>query len=142
MAVFIFDYTAWGNRYPSLAASVNASLASAYFAEACMYLDNTDSSIVTDAGQRGIIFNAIVAHLAMLEGAGRDGLVGRISSASQGSVSISAEYVEPGSGKWYAQTSNGVSAWQMLKRYRMARYIAPCTRPNVAIDQLWRGISR
>ncbi|MDE2442353.1 MAG: DUF4054 domain-containing protein [Betaproteobacteria bacterium] len=146
MAVFSFSYATWAARYPALTAGVDTVLASALFAEACLYCDNTDASPVSDVAIRGIILNAIVAHIATLEGAANggsaSGLVGRVSSATQGSVTVATEYAVPGTAAWFVQTAPGASAWQMMAPYRTARYLPACPRANDTLDMLWRGLAR
>lgn len=125
MAVAAFDFAAWSARYPELGA-VGSTLAASFFSEATLYLDNTDASPVTDAGQRLVLLNMLTAHIAALAGfGGRDpGMVGRVSSASEGSVSISADAgALPGSAAWYQQTSYGMSYWQATKPFRSAVYV-------------------
>lgn len=54
---------------------------------------------------------------------GGGGLVGRISSATQGSVSVTTDLaVQPGSEAWYAQSQWGLMAWTAMAGYRTARY--------------------
>lgn len=127
MAVATFNYSVWSARYPALAARVDAPLAEAYFAEAGLYLDNTDASLVADVNERGLLLNMLVAHIAALNGASaaaEAGLVGRINQVTEGSVTISAEYdVAPGSEKWYAQTPYGAQYWAVTAKYRTAVYV-------------------
>jgi hypothetical protein len=128
MAVAAFDYQAWQFRFPELAPSVPQGMASAYFAEAGLYLDNSDASVVSDVGQRGLILNMIVAHLALLNAAlnGQpvSTLAGRITGASEGSVSVTlASSALPNTAEWWAQTRPGLSAWQALAPYRTMRYL-------------------
>jgi hypothetical protein len=49
--------------------------------------------------------------------------VGRISSATQGSVTVQTELnVLPGQASWYSQTKYGLDFWQATAGYRLARY--------------------
>lgn len=129
MAVAVFDYAAWGLRYPELKGAVGPDLAASYFAEAGLYLDNTDCSPVADVTVRGLLLNMLVSHIAVLSGAleadGKpSGMVGRVSSATEGSVSVSFDTgLAPGTAAWFQQTSYGLSFWQATKPYRMARYV-------------------
>jgi len=51
------------------------------------------------------------------------GLVGRISQATQGSVSVTTEFnASPGSEQWYMQTIWGEAAWVAMSQFRNARY--------------------
>lgn len=130
MAVAVFDYAAWVARYPEFGA-VSEQRAALFFAEAGLYLDNTDASPVQDVAMRLVLLNMVTAHIAALSGAlnadGKpSGLVGRVSSASEGSVSVSTELgLVPGSAVWFQQTSYGLSFWQATKGYRSAVYVAP-----------------
>lgn len=127
MAVAAFNFAAWVARYPEFGA-VSTDLAALFFAEATLYLDNSDTSPVEDVARRLILLNMLTAHVAALAGAsGRDaGSVGRVSSASEGSVSISLDAgALPGSAAWYQQTSYGLSFWHATKNLRSATYIAP-----------------
>jgi hypothetical protein len=122
-----FDYPSWSSRYPDLAAVVPPPMAQALFSEACLYVDNTPQSRIQDVPTRTLILRMTVAHLAILYGPHRDGspaspLVGRISSATEGSVSVSAEYSAPGSAAWWAQTKPGADAWAAMAPYRTFRY--------------------
>ena len=126
MAVAVFDYTLWSLRFPALALKVPSALATAYFSEATLLLDNTDASPVVDAGQRLTLLNLLVAHIAALNGAtpaGAAGLVGRVSSVSEGSVSISSEFTtRVGSGAWFMQTTWGAEYWALTEPYRQFQY--------------------
>jgi hypothetical protein len=122
MAVFTFDYSAWVARFPEFA-SVSSPLATLYFGEASMLLDNTDASPVPDASQRGVLLNLITSHIAKL--AASD-LVGRISQATEGSVSASAEYAAPDTGTmaYWDQTKYGAQYWAMTAPLRTMQYVA------------------
>ena len=129
MTVAVFDYTTWAARYPELAATVDAALAGIYFDEACLYLNNTDASSVVNAAKRLVLLNMLTAHIAAMNMPGSSALVGRISNASEGSVSVAADYQAPGTAAWYAQTKYGAAYWQATVAYRMAKYVAPPCRP-------------
>ena len=53
-------------------------------------------------------------------------LVGRISTASEGSVSVSTELTSSGSPSeaFFSQTKYGLSFWQATAQFRTARYAA------------------
>ena len=131
MTVVAFSSSTFLARYPEFS-SVSTDLLSAYFTEAGLYLDNTDNSIVQNTTTRLLLLNMLTAHIAMLNGAlSADGLplpVGRISNASEGSVSTALDYIEPGTEAWFVQTQYGAAFWQASLRYRLARYIP---RPTV-----------
>lgn len=126
MAVVVFDSTAFLDRYPEFSTVADGTL-TAYFYEATLYLNNSESSLVTDVTQRSVLLNMIVAHLAALNsgvnGQAPSQLVGRITQASEGSVSVSAD-IGPVSNTaaWWMQTKYGASYWQATAPYRTMRY--------------------
>lgn len=115
MAVVTFDYAAWVMRYPEFSGSVQPGLAQAYFDEATGILDNTDSSNVTDTTVRLRLLNMLTAHIAALSGCNASPLVGRIASASEGSVSVTAEYNGDNRAAWFNQTKYGAAYWQAMR---------------------------
>ncbi|WP_147196030.1 DUF4054 domain-containing protein [Pantoea sp. CCBC3-3-1] len=127
MAIVAFDIAVFRTRYPEFD-TVNDSLLNAYFSEATIYLNNTDASPVTDVNQRAVLLNMLVAHLAALNsgvgGQAASGLVGRVTSASEGSVSVSVD-AGPSSASswWYMQTPYGAQYWQITAPYRTMRYL-------------------
>jgi len=127
MTILAFDSTAFKARYPEFAAVSNTLLA-ACFAEAGLYLSNTDASPVQDVTRRAILLNMLTAHVAFLGGAlsvdGQARPVGRIASASEGSVSASFEGPAPGTGAWFQQTQYGANFWQATSGLRSFRYVS------------------
>jgi hypothetical protein len=126
VAVAEFSFTNWQFRYPELVQYVPEGMANAYFAEATLYLDNSDRSPVQDVTRRGLILGMIVAHIAKLNAPVNDGetqqLVGRISNAAEGSVSVATAMTVPGTAEWFAQTQPGIAAYQALASTRTFRY--------------------
>lgn len=135
--VVSFDYSSWALRYPELAASVPQPLAQQYFNEATLYCDNTPCSIVTDLTMRAMLLNMVTAHIAALNaplnGQASSPLVGRINTATEGSVSVGTQLdMPPGSAQWFAQTKYGLSFWQATAQFRSMRYVpgpVPITNP-------------
>lgn len=129
MTVAVFDPVAFKVRYPQFVA-VGSPLLTACFADAGLYLSNTDASPVQDIARRTSYLWMLTAHIAYLDGAlspdGSPPPVGRLSSATEGSVSISAEYLPatPGSGAWFNQTTWGAMFWQATASLRGFRYRA------------------
>ncbi|KWO67589.1 DUF4054 domain-containing protein [Burkholderia territorii] len=140
--IVTFDYGTWSTRYPALAVTANATLAQLYFDEAQLYCDNTPCSPVQDLTIRALLLNMLTAHIAQLNQpvggvtaagttsgsdtpAAPSPLVGRITSATEGSVSVSTEMnVPPGSAQWFAQTPYGAAFWAATAAYRTMRYVA------------------
>ncbi|WP_261412102.1 DUF4054 domain-containing protein [Serratia quinivorans] len=127
MAIVVFDVAAFRERYPEFD-TVSTELLNAYFIEATVYLNNTDASPVCDVAVRAVYLNMLVAHIAALNsgvnGQKPSGLVGRVSGATEGSVSV---YTEAGpsssSSWWYMQTTYGAAYWQAILPYRTIRYV-------------------
>lgn len=119
-----FDYTAWALRYPALAAAAAQPLAAQFFAEAGLYCNNSGASLIKDLPTRGLILSMITAHIAALaQRAASAPIVGRINSATEGSVTVQAQFdVAPGSAQWWAQTPYGASAWQAMAPWRTMHY--------------------
>jgi hypothetical protein len=130
MPAVTFDPAAFKARYPEFAA-VTDPLLQTYFNEAGLYLSNADNSPVADLSRRAVLLNMLTAHVADLGGVlsadGKPRPVGRISQASEGSVSASFESdpPTPGSGAWFKQTQYGAAFWQATSSLRGFRYI-PC----------------
>lgn len=95
------------------------------FIMASLYLDNTYRSQITNLDERETLLYLLVAHLCyILHGDnkknGGSGMVGRISSASEGSVSVSSDIGAVAfRNAWYTQSHYGWMFWQATKVYRM-----------------------
>lgn len=132
-AIATFSYAAFQARYPEFAA-VPAATVEQYFAEAGLYWRNDGTGPVSTVASQAILMNMLTAHIAALysqaqgdpsPGAAKDPNtpVGAITSASEGSVSVSvqAEYA-PGTVQWFKQTKYGLSFWTATTPYRMFHY--------------------
>lgn len=130
MPAVIFDPAAFKARYPEFAAVADLTLG-ACFDEAGLYLSNSDNSPVQNLTRRATLLNMLTAHVAYIGGLlSADGMprpVGRVSQASEGSVSAAFEGVPPtpGSGAWFQQSQYGAAFWQATSSLRGMRYI-PC----------------
>ena len=112
-------------EYPFFSELTDTQLSS-LFRKACLRLRNDAKSCVKDIEVRKEFLYLIVAHLATLQSQVDAGnmLVGRLSSASEGSVSISSEYGTLGSSeKWWVQTPYGAKFWQMTAIFRTSLYV-------------------
>jgi hypothetical protein len=132
MAVVVWAYPAFAARFPQYA-SLDQNYLGSLFAEAGLYVNNTDCSVITDVTIRGLILNLMTAHLAQLNatinGQTPSTIPGRISNATQGSVSVASTLdYPPGSAQWFASTPQGAAAWAALAPYRTATYFCSPTR--------------
>jgi hypothetical protein len=127
VGVVVFDVARFKARYPEFATIPEPTL-DEYFIEATIYLDNTDASPVSDIDRRAVLLNMLVAHIAQINsganGQGASGLVGQITSATEGSVSVSvANVAATGTSAWFQQTKYGAAYWQATAPYRTFRYV-------------------
>lgn len=135
-----FDYATFILRYPEFA-GVGAPLMQMYFDEAALFCTNATTNPFFCGGTLPTLLNLATAHIAWLNAPrGPDGLpansgtpaapiVGRISQASEGSVSVSTEMGNSSSGpseEWFNQTKYGAEYWQAAGRFRNSgRYVPP-----------------
>lgn len=123
-----FNYAAWVARYPEFS-SVSPQTADGYFAEASVYHRNDGGGPVSDSTVQLTLLNMLTAHIAAryatISGQPGTSLVGRIKNATEGSVSVEAEFatVVPGSMAWYLQTKYGADYWGATTAYRTMRYM-------------------
>jgi hypothetical protein len=128
MAIVVFDPAAFKIRYPEFSAVSNAAL-QLYFNDAELYLSNTDDSPEQNINRRTSLLWMLTAHIGLLSGVlsatGNALPVGRVSSATEGSVSASLDYMmlSPGTGPWFQQTQYGASFWAATSALRGFKYI-------------------
>lgn len=128
MAIVTFDPARFKARYPEFGTVSDVALED-YFTEATIYLDNTDASRVQSVTQRALLFGMLVAHIAALNagvnGQAASSLVGRVSSASEGSVSVSVDMAPATGGiqAWLYQSKYGAAYWAATAQFRTAVYI-------------------
>jgi hypothetical protein len=133
--IAVFNYGQFLSRYAAFSKVPQSSL-QAYFDEAgALYLINQPISPVPNVVKRLWLLYMLVAHLSFLNGDlsadGQARPVGRISQASEGSVSASLEMGPPsGSSAWFNQSQYGAAFWQATLYLRSARYV---TVPGVGL---------
>ena len=131
-AVATWNATTFILRYPEFG-SVNVNQLQLFWTEATLYLRNDGSGPVQDPTRQLTLLNMVTAHIAYLN-AGVGGqpatpLVGRITSAGEGSVNVSVENeYPPGTPQWWQQTKYGAAFWSATAPYRGARYVPRRTR--------------
>jgi hypothetical protein len=140
-----FDYAWFQRRFPELSEWVSPDVAESYFDMATAMIDNRDAggvqevcqslklSPVTNIRTRQQLIGLLMAHLATLfspiNGVASPTTVGRITGASEGSVSVSTEYPSVPGAEWFNQTKYGALFWQLTARYHMMRYYV-ARQPN------------
>ena len=119
-----FDLLKFRELYPKIIATDDQL--SMFFVEACLYCNNTEHSNIRNLQERELMLFLLIAHLATLQmriDSGNEA-VGRVASASEGSVSVVLDNGQTkGSEKWYQQTAYGARYWALTKRYRSFIYM-------------------
>ena len=134
--VVVFDFATWQSTFPELA-TVTPAQAGFYFDEATDIVSNTAASAVRDVGKRSRLYSNLVAHFAVLaqrNAAGGSGLVGSITNASEGSVSVAAKYEGEKSEAWWLQTTYGANALRVLRQSALSR---PVLGRRTVFDPRW-----
>lgn len=131
--IVIFNEAGFLLRYPQFTAyaTANPGALQGRFDEVTMlYINNTLTSVVRDTTERAMLINMAIAHTLQLDGVltatgqgSTAGQVGRVSSASEGSVSASLDMgTTSAAAAWWLQTSYGASYWNGTAKYRTVRY--------------------
>ncbi|MGV3346409.1 DUF4054 domain-containing protein [Enterobacteriaceae bacterium LUAb1] len=127
MAIVTLNISTFRAMFPEFS-TISDAILPFLFDQATDYLNNSEYSLVKDAVKRERLLYLLMAHLAYMRygdanGNGGPGMVGRISSATEGSVSVSSDLggFDPRYA-WYTQSPYGLDFWQATKIYRMANY--------------------
>jgi hypothetical protein len=121
-----FNYQAWVARFPEFA-DVAQPLVQEYWNEACIYHRNDGSGPIGDPAVQTTLLNLVAAHIckmnAPLRGEPSPDAVGRVATASEGSVSVSLQMdLPPGSAQWWNITKYGAAYWLASAPFRQMRY--------------------
>lgn len=141
--VVTFDPTTWKALWSPTFDYLSDDQATQYFNLATAIHRNDGGGPVVVAAQQTNLLNLITAHMVALfapkaNGAAASPLVGRISDATEGSVSVSVqnEY-PPGTAQWFQQTQYGSMYWVASAPFRTMRYIPNPRSPVNAGAGLW-----
>jgi len=137
-----FVYADWIVAYPEFS-TIPEATAESYFDMATGFLRNDGTSPVSSTSTQTTLLYLLTAHIAKLfgtvNGQAASDLVGRISSATEGSVSVSVDLPQlPQSAAWFSQTKYGLMFWQMTAAYRTARYVPGPQRVFNPMGMFWR----
>lgn len=133
-----FDFAAWQAMFPQFAAMPEA-VAQGYFDVAFEMFGSTPCAqcfAQPSDGSQSTPLSYLTAHIATLMGTNAAGqpntpLVGRVNTATQGSVSVGAEMPnQPHGAAWYQQTQAGAMFWVLTAKCRQAQY-APARSRNL-----------
>ncbi len=144
-----FDYPTWIARYPEFS-GVSSDLATLYFDEAELFCRNKLCPIRKPSTLL-MLLNMLTAHIAWLAaprdpngnpattGGQSSGIVGQITNASEGAVSVTAKPVSNDNAEWFAQSKYGYEFWQATAAFRTMRYFPRKTNVPSAIFPLVPG---
>jgi len=140
----VFSFSTFTGLFPEFS-GLTQGQATAYFTRATgSMIANSCSNPANNDGNLSYLIYLVTAHVAWLNcpkdtngqptgpsGTPSTDQVGRVSNATQGSVSVTLDW--PGSDptaqeKYFAQTKYGAEYWAATAQYRTARYLARPTR--------------
>lgn len=126
--IVTFDPDAFKTAFPAFA-TVSDGVLTANFNLATLYLNNSYCSVVQDEPTRAQLLNLATAHItALLNGVNGEpaaGTVGRISSATQGSITVQTEFkTDSEAAAFWNQTTWGSMFWAATAIYRTFRYVS------------------
>jgi hypothetical protein len=158
--IYTFSYSDWVGQFPMFAA-VSAPQATGFFNRATIIWANDGTGPVASAAQQETLLNLLTSHIAWLSAFRDDNgmpsstgtipppsAVGRVSNASEGSVSVALDMGDANAGSpsqaWYMQTQFGSEFWAATAQFRTGLFVPPRrpTAPATAIFPSWPGGAR
>lgn len=138
-----FVYSDWAAIFPQFSNLTQAQITGPVLTMAQQYCRNDGGGPVNDPGVQTQLLNLMVAHVAqLLYGSTAQPLsdaVGRVSSASQGSISATIEFPTTPSNAWFLQTQYGAMWWQLALPYRLGKYRPKITQLRQPVAGPWWG---
>lgn len=123
----VFDYNAWIALFPQFGTLTQGQIVGLALPVAEQYVRNDGGGPVTSATVQTSLLNLMVAHVSQLlfgvNGQAPTPLVGRISNAAEGSVSVGVDFPVTPTNAWFMQTPFGAMFWQATAPYRTMRYL-------------------
>lgn len=126
-------YEDWIAAYDVFADTVSdTAFSDVVLTTAEMFHANDGKGPVRSAKTQKVLLGLMCAHVAMLlfgtsaqKASASSGQVGRVSSASEGSVSVSMDFptASTASEAWYLQTQYGATYWALSAPYRTMRFV-------------------
>lgn len=151
-----FNYDGLVKMFPAMA-PVGPELLEVYWTIATTMHANDGSGPIGSTSLQSSLLNMLTAHIAQLfapkdpagnpSAAGNTtaGVVGRVQSATEGSVSISTAALEgfnTAQASWLGQTQFGAMYWAATAQFRTMRYVAPLggspPNSNIYTPLFWR----
>jgi len=144
-AIAVFNYTNFIALFGQFAANPpQATLQLYYNLAGDVWLRNDGTGPISSQNLQNDLMNLLTAHITTIfsgiDGNNPSGLVGRIASSSEGSVSVSTEFESTMNSAWFNQTPAGAAFWAATAPYRsFAAYIPGPTRFGTGIGRRGRG---
>lgn len=142
-AQITFNFQQWSALFPEFSSTVNEVQAGLYFAVVGSLHRNDGNGPVNDPATQTNMMYLALAHLCFLylgtNAQPATQLVGRITSAAEGSVNVQTDYgqnVDQSQAFWI-QTKYGALYWQMSNPYRRMRYYPGSGFPGVPVGTPW-----
>jgi hypothetical protein len=129
-------YASWVQIFPQFSVTVPKAIFDGFlWPTAQQFCRNDGCGQVNNTVTQTTLLQLMLAHLAQLffGSSGTAGsqpqspLVGRITDASEGSVSVSTEMQGTVNSAWFYQTSFGAAFWQLALPFRLGRYFPKVT---------------
>jgi len=132
--IVTFDYANWAALFPQFSNLTEQQVETVILPLAEQYCRNDGGGPVCDPNVQTQLINLMVAHVSQLLFGSMtqplSPLVGRISTASEGSVSVGVEFPTTPSSAWYLQTQYGAMYWQLVLPFRLGRYVPKITQQH------------
>ena len=116
----VFDYMEFNELYPEL--NANQNQAEWAFNMATLILNNTPNSVICCLCERKQLLYLLAAHILFLKNRGI-GNVGKVNSASEGSVSVGYGGLGKLGESYFGQSQYGVLFWQAVSPYLSGFYV-------------------
>lgn len=137
--IVAFNYTTWVQLFPQFA-YVPQPVVTEFFNLATSFHRNDGGGPVSSSQMQTSCLNLVLAHLLQLFGPKADGtgqpnrdanVVGRITNASEGSVSVATELAagQNQNASFWTQTQYGEAYWALTAPFRTMRYILAPPKP-------------
>lgn len=132
-----FSYGDWIAIWPEFS-TVNSAQATQFFGIATTLHANDGTGPIMDPVQQTALLNMLTAHIAALwstngKPSATNTPPGRISSASEGSVSVNYEYATTpinATAAFFLQTKYGALYWAATSPYRQMNYVSTPATPS------------
>lgn len=128
-----FVYADWVAQYPQFSLIPQFVVENTFYDVAVAFFRNDGVGPVSTALTQTTGLYLMIAHMAQITygpntATPSGGLVGRISQATQGSVSVTSDFPTTPTNAWFMQSQYGATFWQLTAAYRTMRYMPGPTR--------------